>query len=289
MDVEEIKPLLLNIGIIAEDKTIEFGPEDDDVDGNASGKSWNYEKRFIRRVGGRVVQHFELMFPPIAPLLKWPSEYHTVHETDDEQLIKKARHSLTSLWLMCEETFVSVNRVEREFLNTFARMLYTGMRITMGRGWSSLKGSAFFKMHVKLLMSAPLGYRYFDHWFWSIRGIMRLPIPLGYVSFPTPEEYEPRVGVPYIVKSHPLLQTLRKLGWCILEQRYELVDVDYSVYSRLEDFFYSRTVPSYDFVLLETFPSELMSSFHTVFANPSNTSLAIDSGTSVSSDTSDAE
>jgi len=118
---------------------------------------------------------------------------------------------------------------------------------------------------------------------------MRLPIPLGYVSFPTPEEYEPRVGVPYIVKSHPLLQTLRKLGWCILEQRYELVDVDYSVYSRLEDFFYSRTVPSYDFVLLETFPSELMSSFHTVFANPSNTSLAIDSGTSVSSDTSDAE
>jgi len=263
-------PLLENIGDVSLPKAEVFTVEQDDVEGSAPGATWNYIKRPIRRLGGRVVQDRMLMFPPIALLLGFDSKYHTTLPLTWEERIKRASNALKSLWVSAEPYFFPLNDEEREFLNLTARTIVMSIckKVHDSRSpeaFPSLAAS-HLKANLNVMLDAPLGRDFFEHWWINQdRVMMELPVPFTHVSYPDDDRSRIVPGILYNVKNHPMWRLLRRMQWVTFTEKTENVLLCWENKARFEAFFFGETRPQYTVVVHSSCPDHMLDAIHTVF------------------------
>jgi hypothetical protein len=284
----EIVPLLENIGIISLKKCEEFdGSDDVDEAGDDGRVRWNYEKRPILRVAGRVVRDRMVMFPPTAALLGFEDTYHTSFEVPVTRKAAKLRNAFTSLLVHLDPAFFPLDEDQKDMIRriiavhieTFIRDRYQGKG---SRGEKTPDFIIHLRAQKAIFMNAPFGPSFFDYW-WSHTSCDVLEIPKQYVDEDLLTERAVYRGLLYSTRSHPMWSLLRKMGWAEVEEQMILVPVSEVNRQHIRDWFFKILESQYHVVLFQSCPQYMIDAINNHILRPAAPQANTSSGSSESS------
>jgi hypothetical protein len=264
--VTDTFPLLENIGRVALEKCEEFDDNHDAMLLDPAGADvWNYEKRSILRVSGRVVRKSMLMFPPIADLLGWESAYHVTIPMSHTERFRKIRKSLISLFVSAEPPNYYLSDPDEGVLRSFSRLVLRVFADQNNRRRNRDKRSGTEEDYLaqmvvqalKMFDCAPTGPAFFEHW-WDCRpDTMELPVPLHSDSL---SDTSPRLfrGVNYSCKRTRILGFLHKMEWADLSEEHVVVWLDEAVKGRVRDYFYGLGSYQHNVLFKSTCPQNML-------------------------------
>jgi hypothetical protein len=266
---DEVFPLIQNIGLVERMKAETWDVDDDDQDGDNPEKKWNYVKRPIQRIGGRVIQERMVSFPPAGILLQFEDEHHTTSyesEFGSEDHLKKITRMCTSLVIAYDPLLYPENAEDETILRSFITVIYQvmwkwfrGKRRAISDHWRQ-----FFREMRLLVTCRRGGPGWFEDWWYSLeQDFIVLPTPFSHSTLDA-SDVSLSFDLPYLVDGNPLWSCLRKLGYCTREQVEAVYPVCEETKELARSFFLSEYRGCYHITLHSNIPSHILDSIHTV-------------------------
>lgn len=190
---KEVLDKLRNIGRIQESKVESWEGESKEPDQGLELHTWHYVKRPILRIANRVIQGFQMIFPPVADFLGIHDEFHTVKDHSDRiQFLQQRCNILISFCVQMLRFPQKPTEVELDIIQGF----YSILRSSLFREKRRMKTHAInlhlLPSHVKCVFD-------FDEWFHEFsRTVTLVPVEKEI-------EWEPtRLGENFGLMSKPL-------------------------------------------------------------------------------------
>jgi len=268
---DHVFPLIQNIGLVERMKAETWNQDDDDMDGDNPEKKWNYVKRPIQRIGGRVVQERMVSFPPAGLILQFKDDHHTTSfetEFGSREHLKKVTRMCTSLVIAYDPLLYPENDEDEDILRSFITIIrrtferYFHKKRKMEKNKEYLR--EFFR-DMKLLETCRRGGPgWFEDWWYSLdQDFIVLPIPFEHTTL-DPSDVSLSFDIPYLVDSNPLWGCLRRLGYCTRTPVEGCFPVCEETKELARRFFLSEYRGCFTVILDSRIPSHILDSIHAV-------------------------